>query len=75
MGAECEDGCGGLKKLRPTEREMTTPLFLLRCVQLGISMADMELLSIGLVNDMFVESWNDECRYAEIGTQEDMDRF
>ena len=40
---------------------MTTPLFLLRCVQLGISMADMELLSIGLVNDMFVESRNDEC--------------
>ncbi len=54
---------------------MTTPLFLLRCVQLGISMADMELLSIGLVNDMFVESRNNECRYAEIGTQEDMDRF
>ena len=54
---------------------MTTPLFLLRCVQLGISMADMELLSIGLVNDMFVESRNAECRYAEIGTQEDMDRF
>ena len=54
---------------------MTTPLFLLRCVHLGISMADMELLSIGLVNDMFVESRNDEYRYAEIGTQEDMDRF
>ena len=35
-----------------TEREMTTPLFLLRCVQLGLSMADLELLSIGLINDM-----------------------
>ena len=69
------EGMRRLKKLRPTEREMTTPLFLLRCVQLGISMADMELLSIGLVNDMFVESRNDECRYAELGTQEDMDRF
>ena len=54
---------------------MTTPLFLIRCVQLGISMADMELLSIGLVNYMSVASCNDECRYAEIGTQEDMDRF
>ena len=32
---------------------MTTPLFLLRCVQLGISMGDMELLSIGLINDMY----------------------
>lgn len=54
---------------------MTTPLFLLRCVQLGISMGDMELLSIGLVNDMYAESRNDEWKYYEIGTQEDMDRF
>ena len=54
---------------------MTTPLFLLRCVQLGISMADMELLSIGLVNDMYAESRNDECKYAELATQEDMDLF
>lgn len=54
---------------------MTTPLFLLRCVQLGISMGDMELLSIGLVNDMYAESRNDEWKYSEIGTQEDMDQF
>lgn len=64
-----------LKKLRPTEREMTTPLFLLRCVQLGISMADMELLSIGLINDMYSESRNDEWKYCQIATQEDMDRW
>ena len=64
-----------LKKLRPTEREMTTPLFLLRCVQLGLSMADFELLSIGLVNDMYAESRNDDCKYAELATQEDFDRF
>ena len=54
---------------------MTTPLFLLRCVQLGISMGDMELLSIGLINDMYAESRNDECKYADMATQEDMDRF
>ncbi|GLC79327.1 hypothetical protein LBYZC6_14410 [Lacrimispora brassicae] len=54
---------------------MTTPLFLLRCVQLGISMGDMELLSIGLINDMYAESRNDECKYAEMATQEDMNRF
>ena len=64
-----------LKKLRPTEREMTTPLFLLRCVQLGISMADMELLSIGLINDMYSESRNDEWNYCQIVTQENMDRW
>lgn len=54
---------------------MTTPLFLLRCVQLGISMRDMDLLSIGLINDMYAESRNDECKYAEVATQEDMDKF
>lgn len=54
---------------------MTTPLFLLRCVQLGISMGDMELLSIGLVNDMYAESRNDECKFAQMATQEDFDLF
>lgn len=54
---------------------MTTPLFLLRCVQLGLSIRDLELLSIGLVNDMYVESNNDEMKYAAVATQEDMDRF
>lgn len=54
---------------------MTTPLFLLRCIQLGISMGDMELLSIGLINDMYAESRNDECKYAERATQEDFDMF
>ena len=61
--------------LRPTEREMTTPLFLLRCVQLGLSMADLDMLSIGLINDMYAESRNDDCKYAELATQEDFDRF
>ena len=54
---------------------MTTPLFLLRCVQLGISLGDMELLSIGLINDMYAESRNDEWKYRELATQEDMDGF
>lgn len=54
---------------------MTTPLFLLRCVQLGLSMQDLELLSIGLINDMYAESRNDECKYAQRATQEDMDKF
>ena len=33
---------------------MTTPLFLLRCVQLGISIRDLDLLTVGLVNDMYI---------------------
>ncbi len=54
---------------------MTTPLFLLRCVQMGISIQELELLSIGLINDMYAESRNDEWKYAQVATQEDFDRF
>lgn len=54
---------------------MTTPLFLLRCVQLGMSISDLDLLSIGLVNDMYAESRNDEYKYAEIADQKMMDEF
>ncbi|MEG0156984.1 MAG: hypothetical protein RR661_04970 [Anaerovoracaceae bacterium] len=54
---------------------MTTPLFLLRCVQLGLSIQELELLSIGLINDMYAENGNDDCKYAALATQEDMNRF
>lgn len=54
---------------------MTTPLFLLRCVQMGLSMGDLEHLSIGLVNDMFIESRNDDYDYAEVADQDAMDSF
>lgn len=51
---------------------MTTPLFLLRCVQLGISIRDLDLLTIGLVNDMYAENSNDDYKgYMEVATQED----
>ena len=39
---------------------MTTPLFLLRCKQLGLSMTELDLLTIGLINDMFTERENDD---------------
>ena len=54
---------------------MTTPLFLLRCVQLGISIRDLDLLTIGMVNDMYAENSNDHCKYKEIDTQADFDHF
>ena len=57
---------------------MTTPLFLLGCVQLGISIRDLDLLTIGMVNDMYVESGNDQDagkKYSVIATQADFDRF
>lgn len=55
---------------------MTTPLFLLRCVQLGLSLRDLDLITIGMVNDMYAESGNDEYKgYRQLATQKDMDRF
>jgi hypothetical protein len=54
---------------------MTTPLFLLRCVQIGLSLRDLDLLTIGMVNDMYAESRNDSCDYREVATQSDYDNF
>ena len=34
---------------------MTTPLFLLRCLQVGLSLRDLDLLTVGMVNDLFLE--------------------
>ena len=54
---------------------MSTPLFLLRCVQLGLSLSELDMLSIGMVNDMYAESGNDNYKYKEIATQADFDNF
>ncbi len=54
---------------------MTTPLFLLRCMQIGLSLRDLDLLTVGMVNDIFVEKQNDEYDYQEIAGQDDFDRF
>lgn len=44
-------------------------------VQLGISIADLDLLTIGLVNDMFTERQNDDYPYKELASQSDFDKF
>ena len=54
---------------------MTTPLFLLRCVQLGLSMGDLDFLTIGLVNDMFTERENDQYKNHMLADQSDFDKF
>ena len=54
---------------------MTTPLFLLRAVSLGISVSDLDLLTIGLVLDMCTESANDRVKYQELAQQDDFDKF
>lgn len=54
---------------------MSTALFLLRCTEVGLSMSDLDELSVGMVNDMFVEKANDNYDWKEIASQDDFDRF
>ena len=54
---------------------MTTPLFLLRCLQVGLNLDDLDKIEIGLVNDMFIEMANDHEEWPQKATQEDMDKF
>ena len=54
---------------------MTTPLFLLRCVQIGVSIRDLDLLTIGMVNDLYAELNNDDYKYATVASQADFDSF
>ncbi len=64
-----------VKKLRATDREMTTPLLLLRAVQLGVQIGEMDLLTIGTINDMYTEMQRDEEPHEMLACQDDFDRF
>lgn len=54
---------------------MTTALFVLRAVQMGLNVADLDSLEYGVVMDMMTEAANDDCDYRTVATQEDFDRF
>jgi len=54
---------------------MNTPLFLLRALQVGLSVADLDYLSVGMVFDMLVEKQNDSYDYPVLATQADIDRL
>lgn len=69
--AECEPG----KKLTRTTRELTTPLFLLRCSEIGIPPRDEELFTIGLIIDLMTEKGNDGKKYPILAGQAQFDAF
>lgn len=50
-------------------------MLLLRAVQLGVSLRDLELLTIGMLNDMYVEAENDTLEWPVMATQDDIDRM
>jgi len=73
--AMAKNAIGLAKKLRAIDREMTTPLLLLRCVQLGIHISELDLLTIGTVLDMYTELQRDDEPHDQLASQEDFDRF
>lgn len=59
-----------------SDREVSTALFLLRCKQIGLSLAELDELTMGMVFDMFTERANDQCEdYVKQATQADIDAF
>lgn len=54
---------------------MTTALFMLRCVELGLAIGDLDLLTIGSVNNMFNEKRRDSLEWREEASQADMNRI
>lgn len=50
-------------------------MYLLRCYQIGLKLADMEQLSYGMILDMITELKNDDYEYKEMASQDDFDKF
>lgn len=58
--------------MRPSARQESTALILLRCIQLGLSMKDLDELTLGMIYDIFTERENDNYEWPEEATLEDI---
>jgi hypothetical protein len=54
---------------------LTTALFVLRAVQLGLSLDDLDGMEYGTVIDLMTEAANDNCEYKDLASQDDFDKF
>lgn len=54
---------------------MTTALFLLRCTEIGLGIAELDLLTIGIILDMWTEKANDSAKYKKLAGQAEFDMF
>lgn len=50
-------------------------VFLLRCLEIGISIRDLDYLTIGMVMDIWTEKANDSVKYDSLAMQENFDKF
>lgn len=48
---------------------------MLRCLQIGLRVEDLDLIDEGLAIDMMIESGNDSVEYDYVATQDDFDKF
>ena len=54
---------------------MNTAVIVLRAIQVGLSLADLDYLDYGELVDILTESTNDQADYPEVATQNDYDQF
>lgn len=54
---------------------MTTALYTLRCIQVGLNVTDLDHLDYGFVVDLFTENSNDDYKYQQKASQADFDKF
>lgn len=48
---------------------------MLRCIEVGIPIADLDLFEYGEILDLIIEKNNDSEKYDQVATQEDFDNF
>ena len=54
---------------------MNVALFVLRALQAGLTLSDLDQLDEGMVTDIIIEAGNDHEHYDDVATQEAFDRF
>lgn len=54
---------------------MTTALYTLRCIQVGLKVTDLDHLDYGFIVDLFTENSNDDYKYQQVASQADFDKF
>lgn len=58
-----------------SDREMNASLLMLRALEAGLSVADLDYLSVGMVYDIMTERSYDDNGYVRKAIQKDFDRF
>ncbi len=84
MEPERSQPVGGRRRVKKVKsgRKLNTAIYMVRCMGLGLSTADLKELTYGMVTDMFIESAIDSREAKEEqerntveATQADFDRF